>query len=71
MHLRPCFRMCRYEQEGTRRSVDAVMLVAERNIPHVLLIQACKPHASNSSMSSEAQESKPPALGATCYETVP
>ena len=36
------FCMRRYEQEGTRRSVDAVMLVAERNIPHVLLIQVCK-----------------------------
>lgn len=30
-----------------RRSVDAVMLVAERNTPHVLLIQVhhcCEPH---------------------------
>jgi hypothetical protein len=41
-----CSWLCRYEQEGTRRSVDAVMLVAERNIPHVLLIQACHLHTS-------------------------
>ena len=32
-------RNYRYTQEGARRSVDAVLLVAERGTPHVLLIQ--------------------------------
>lgn len=32
-------RVCRYEQEGMRRSVDAVLLVHKNNTLHILILQ--------------------------------
>jgi len=45
---------CRYEVEGVRRTVDAVLLVADHNHPHVLLLQVTRagPQASHVSSSS-------------------
>ena len=33
---------CRYAEEGTRHSVEGVLLVSERNTPHVLLVQVSR-----------------------------
>jgi hypothetical protein len=39
LHL--CLALRRFELEGVRRTVDAVLLVAEHGHPHVLLLQVC------------------------------
>jgi hypothetical protein len=39
VHMLLCMRVYRYELEGVRRTVDAVLLVGEHNHPYVLLLQ--------------------------------
>jgi hypothetical protein len=58
---------CRYEVEGVRRTVDAVLLVADHNHPHVLLLQVSQQHrqATNTSSSNSRQ----PAYAATAAAT--
>jgi hypothetical protein len=61
---------CRYEVEGMRRTVDAVLLVADHNHPHVLLLQVSQKQQQTTKTSSSSNNNRQPAQAAGAATTL-